>query len=182
MSRASRRHVISIFVLSAAMAAGGCSATRVETVKVRRPHHRIDAVAFLPGAVSESMAAAVDSQRFTVFGPEETEALMKSVGVTSWPVPPRESACRALASAGVDVVVSTRSVSETGWCAWELYALAHSTQTCGLVASVMWCAEDWGGLDVSATGGDSTRSAEAVRVGRDLGHELSTRLRQVSAP
>ena len=180
MWRPLQMRVIAVLLLSAILS--GCSAAGIRTVDLRRPHHRIDTIAFVPGRMSESMAAAVDSKRFTVLGPEETDALMNSIGVTSWPVPPCERTCGLLASAGVDVVVSTRSVYVGGWCEWELYALVYSARTCGLVASIRWCAEHWGGDGAFSTARDASGSAEAVRIGRDLGDELNRRLRQMSDP
>jgi len=156
-------------------ALAACSATGVQTVNLRRPYHPIKTVAIIrPGRLSEAMAAGIDLQRFVVLGPSETGALFDELGIkTSACCPPNPKACRLLAAAGVDIVVSGESTNLSDWCEWQFFAQAYSVRTCSHVATVRWCQQ---------SGTERPDSLALATVGREVGRELGRRLQQVSAP
>jgi hypothetical protein len=151
-----------------------CSPPGISAGGFRRPYHLIKTVAIVgSGTLYEGVAVGIDSGRFVVLGPSATDALFDELDIKTWAWPPYPGACRLLAAAGVDVVVSGGTAAPEHECAWEFLMLAYSVRTRDPVTEVSWCPEK---------GAGRPDSLALAAVGREMGRELGRRLRQASAP
>ena len=171
------RVTAALFILAGVV---GCSVAGLETVFRRRPHHRIEVVAIIPGRLSDGIASALDSPRFDVFGPRETDALLEELGVETWSAPPGPKASRILAASGIDVVVWAGSQYFSDWCEWHFSALAFSVHTSDQFITIEWCQRERSGRGAVITGTARPDSAELRLVGQELGAELDKQLRHLS--
>ena len=176
------RHLRVTAVLFILVGLIGCSVAGLETVFRRRPNHRIEAVAIIPGRLSDGIASGIDSVRFEVFGPRETDALLEELGVETWSAPPGPKASRILAASGIDVVVWAGSGYVSDWCEWQFSALAFSVHTSDQLVTIDWCQRERSGRGAVITGTARPDSAELRVVGQELGAELDKQLGHLSDP